>query len=88
MKKTNSVSLISAKASSQDVEGTLFVILTTREVNKEPSSSIPLEVTLVITEFADVFPDDLLDKLPPMHDIEHTIDLVPGTSLLTCHTIE
>jgi len=29
---------------------------------------IPLEVILVITEFVDVFPKDLRDKVPPMCD--------------------
>ena len=86
--------MISAKAFNQDVEkGASFAILTIREVNKEPNNPIPPEVnkepsnpippkaTPVITEFADVFPDDLSDKLPPMHDIWHTIHLVPGASL-------
>ena len=34
------------------------------------------------TEFVDVFPKDLSDKLLPMHNIQHAIDLVPGASLL------
>ena len=35
----------------------------------------------MITEFIDVFPDDLSDKVPLMRDIQHAIDLVPGVSL-------
>jgi len=35
----------------------------------------------VITEFADVFPESLSDKLLPMRDIQHAIDLIPGASL-------
>jgi len=57
-------------------------MLTTKEVNKKPSNLIPPEVTLVIMEFADVFPDDLPDKLPLMRDIQYVIDLVIGMSLL------
>ena len=35
----------------------------------------------MIVEFAGVFPEDLPDKLSPMCDNQHAIDLVPGTSL-------
>jgi len=35
----------------------------------------------VSAEFADVFPEDLPDELPPVRDIQHTIDLVLGVSL-------
>ena len=39
------------------------------------------EVAPVIEDFSDVFPTDLPDKLPPMRDIQHAIDLIPGASL-------
>jgi len=82
VKKTNNIGLITAKAFSQDVEKKApFLILTTKEITKESNAAIPLEVTLVIVEFADVFPEDLPDKLPPMRDIQHAIDLVPGATL-------
>jgi len=35
----------------------------------------------MIVEFADVFPEDLLDKFSPMRDIKHAIDLVSRVSL-------
>ena len=57
------------------------MILVTKEITKESNTAIPPEVTSVIAEFADVFPEDLPDKLPPMRDIQHAIDLVPGASL-------
>ena len=44
-------------------------------------SSIPKEVVPLITEFSDVFPEELLDGLPPMHDIQYYIDLEPGAAL-------
>jgi len=57
------------------------VILATKEITKESNTAIPPEVTPMIAEFADVFPEDLPDKLPPMRDIQHVINLVPGASL-------
>jgi hypothetical protein len=38
-------------------------------------------ITGLLEEFADVFPKDLLEELPPLRDIQHQIDLVPGSSL-------
>ena len=35
----------------------------------------------LLKEFEDVFPDDLPLGLPPIHEIEHQIDLIPGASL-------
>ena len=57
------------------------MILTAGEVVKTPDSTIPPEVTPVIEEFSDVFPENPPNKLPPMCDIQHAIDLVPGSSL-------
>ncbi|XP_020258176.1 uncharacterized protein LOC109834550 [Asparagus officinalis] len=82
VKKNKGVSLITTKEIRQEFEkGAPVMILTAREVTKESSNPLPPEVTPVITEFADVFPEDLPDKLPPMRDIQHAIDLVPGASL-------
>jgi len=82
VKNTNNISLITAKAFSQDVEkGALFVILTAKEITKKSNTAIPPEVTQVIAEFADVFSEDLPDKLPLMRDIQHAIDLFPEASL-------
>ena len=81
-KKTNSVSLIIAKAFSQDAEkGAPFVILATKKVTKESNTLIPPEITPVIAKFADVFHEDFSDKLPLMSDIQHPIDLISGASL-------
>ncbi|XP_066374967.1 uncharacterized protein [Miscanthus floridulus] len=45
----------------------------------EPSTMNTPSPSLV--DFEDVFPDELPARLPPLHGIEHQIDLVPGASL-------
>jgi hypothetical protein len=42
---------------------------------------VPEEAKGLMGEFADVFPVELPDELPPLHDIQHQIDLVLGSSL-------
>ena len=80
--KQTKISLISAKDIDREMtKGKPVIILTAREVPKESITSIPCKVALVIDEFVDVFPEDLLDQLPSMRDIQYAIDLVPEASL-------
>lgn len=61
-----------------EAEGEIFVLLG-KEVAKEveiPEAMVPL-----LKEFADVFPNELPDGLPPLRDIQHHIDLQPGAQL-------
>ena len=39
---------------------------------------IPKEVELILEEFVDVVPEEIPHGLPPMRDIQHQIDLIPG----------
>ena len=43
------------------------------------SAASPLNA--VLQEFADVFPSELPEGLPPLRDIQHQIDIVPGATL-------
>ena len=80
--KQTKIRLISAKdIGCEMTKGKSAVILTAQEVPKKSVTLIPCEVAPVINEFVDVFPEDLPDQLPPMRDIQHAIDLVPGASL-------
>lgn len=42
---------------------------------------VPSTVRPILEEYQDVFPDDLPNELPPLRDIQHAIDLVPGSTL-------
>ena len=42
---------------------------------------VSVELQEVLTEFADLMPENLPPSLPPMRDIQRHIDLVPGSSL-------
>jgi hypothetical protein len=49
-----------------------------------PSLDIPPTVTKLLQDYADVFSKELPPGLPPIHGIEHQIDLIPGTQLPNC----
>jgi hypothetical protein len=52
-----------------------------------PSLDIPLAVTNLLQEYADVFPKDLPPGLPPLRGIEHQIDLIPRRPTSKLHPV-
>jgi hypothetical protein len=58
----------------------IFAVIV-KPANEEPANPWPVEVQNLLGEFADLTPEELPQSLPPMRDIQHAIDLVPGASL-------
>ncbi|KAI9174834.1 hypothetical protein LWI28_023368 [Acer negundo] len=71
---TNLLSYAKFELEIKEVE-TVYVLMgkETQADMEVPSAAAPL-----ISEFADVFPEELLEGLPPLRDIQHHIDLEPG----------
>lgn len=51
------------------------------EKGLEKYGDVPVELQEVLSEFADLILEDLPPGLPPMRDIQHQIDFVPGSVL-------
>ncbi|XP_019168246.1 PREDICTED: uncharacterized protein LOC109163967 [Ipomoea nil] len=58
----------------------IILVLVAKEQIFE-TNVIPCELHSLLKEFSDVVPEDLPDGLPPLRDVQHQIDLVPGSSL-------
>ncbi|WKA05219.1 hypothetical protein VitviT2T_023197 [Vitis vinifera] len=61
----------------------LFFFLMARKVEefKEQDKEYPTNARKILDDFSDLWPAELPNELPPMRDVQHTIDLIPGASL-------
>ena len=74
------VHLMSRKVCEKELKNKNVVyVLFTKEVQQ--AIDIPLEVKPLLQQYADVFPEDFPKDLPPIREIEHQIDLIPGAAL-------
>jgi len=84
-------SLISAKQlkrRSRHEEVFLVVVRDTSEkhsycinaLSSEKQQDLPPEAKKLLSEFADVFPEDLPTSLPPRREVDHRIELMPGAT--------
>ncbi|GKD65536.1 putative reverse transcriptase domain-containing protein [Tanacetum coccineum] len=75
-KPTSTLLTLSQFQDELEMGGDVFVLIG-KEVAKD--SEIPEAMIPLLEEFSDVFPDELSDGLPPLRDIQHHIDLEPGS---------
>lgn len=61
--------------------GFMLALLPTTSVSVKPGTQIPQVFHKLIKEFGEIFPEELPLGLPPLRDIQHQIDLVPGARL-------
>jgi len=76
-KTTPLVSLVTKnniKAPKDEINHLGFLLL----IEQNYKTSLPLEIVQLLSEFLVVVPKEVPSRLPPMHDIQHAIDLVPG----------
>ena len=61
-------------------EGIAYALLSAPSFTVAPLEVSPA-ISAILNEFKDIFPTDLPSALPPLRNIQHQIDLVPGASL-------
>ncbi|XP_039686533.1 uncharacterized protein [Medicago truncatula] len=62
------------KEAVDEVQTMSFILMF--EENAE--TVLPVEIEQMLSEFPDVVPEDVPQGLPPMRDIQHAIDFIPG----------
>ncbi|XP_013669653.2 uncharacterized protein LOC106374105 [Brassica napus] len=62
-------------------EDSVVFIFLTKPVSPDRFHNVPPAFTYLVHEFADVFPDDLPEGLPPLRDIQHHIDFIHDATL-------
>ncbi|CAM8882847.1 unnamed protein product [Rhodiola kirilowii] len=82
----NNIKLLSAiqfkKGVRRDEESYLAILKEYDDEEITCQVEIPKEVAAVLEEFKDVLPAEILKKLPPRREVDHAIELEPGTKPL------
>ena len=80
--KNKSLHLVGAKEFELNVKKDKKIfVLVAKDFSEKPEKKVPPKTQPILEEFSQVFPEELLDQLPPLRDIQHTIDLVPRATL-------
>ncbi|XP_039118851.1 uncharacterized protein LOC120254983 [Dioscorea cayenensis subsp. rotundata] len=80
---STNINLLSYAPFGKELKGaeTAFILLGKAVTEGLEDVEIPKVVLPLLEEFQDVFPDDLPEGLPPLRDIQHHVDLQPGSVL-------
>jgi len=62
-------------------EGSTCYALVAREADRNSEEHILEHIKTILEEFSEALPQDIPGQLPPLRDIQHAIDLVPGATL-------
>lgn len=60
--------------------GVIFALIAKPSAPQSDAEALPAEVSTILEEFLDITPEELPHILPPMRDIQHVMDLVPGAT--------
>ena len=75
------VALVEEYEAEKEIRAGSVVMALAAIEETESEKEIPKEVEPIMAEFVDVVPEEIPHGLPPMRDIQHQIDLVPGSVL-------
>lgn len=76
----NFVLLLQRKDFVQELSDTRCILLLVAQ-DISSTTNYPSHVSPLLQEFSDIFPAELPTGLPPLRDIHHHIDLIPGAPL-------
>ncbi|XP_039120519.1 uncharacterized protein LOC120256922 [Dioscorea cayenensis subsp. rotundata] len=80
-RKHSAVSLCSAKEFQQETKQATFVLAMVSRGFLNTVNEVPQSLRSLLEEFQDLMPEELPTGLPPLRDIQHHIDLIPGAAL-------
>jgi hypothetical protein len=58
-----------------------MVLLVARREVKQEDGNVPVEFSVMLEEFWDIMSDEIPNQLPPIREVQHAIDMIPGSTL-------